>query len=45
MLDILHQYMYKYINEYKFIIQTRHENFHGKFSICAENLIRSEVNM
>ena len=30
------------INELiKNIIQTRHENFHGKFSLCAENLIRS----
>ena len=44
-LDILHQYMNEYINEYKFIMQIRHENFHGKFSLCAEDLIRSEVNM
>ena len=26
-------------------IITRHKNFHGKFSLCAEYLIRSEVNM
>ena len=25
----------------KFKSNTRHENFHGKFSLCAEYLIRS----
>ena len=32
---------YLYEHTCRKLFNTRHENFHGKFSLCAENLIRS----